>query len=40
MISFISNTLLKEEPRCKLMLKHDNKNYFRQFTKTSSICFH
>ena len=34
MISFISGTRLKKEPCCKFMLKHDNKNYFRQFTKT------
>ena len=34
MISFISRTLLKEEPCCKSMLKHDIKKYFKQFTKT------
>ena len=39
MISFISGTLLKEKPCCKFMSKHDIKNYFRQFTKTLSICF-
>ena len=39
MISFISGTLLKEEPCCKFMLKHDIKNYFRQFTKTLSFVF-
>ena len=39
MISFISGTLLKEKPRCKFMSKYDIKNYFRQFTKTLSICF-
>ena len=38
MISFISDTLLNEEP-CKFMLKHDIKNYFRQFTKSLNICF-
>ena len=31
--------LLKPEPWCKFMLKHDIKNYFQQFTKTLSICF-
>ena len=31
MVSFISGTLLKEEPCCKFMLKHEIKNYFRQF---------
>ena len=43
MISFISGTingtLLKEEPCCKFMFKHDIKNYFWQFTKTLTICF-
>ena len=39
MISFISGTLLKEEPCCKLMLKHDIKSHFRQVTKTLIICF-
>ena len=38
-MSFISATLLKEEPCCKFMSKHDIKNYFRQFTKTLIICF-
>ena len=31
MISFLSGTLLKEKPCSKFMLKHDIKNYFRQF---------
>ena len=35
----MSGTLLKEGPCCKFMLKHDIKNYFRQFTKTLSIYF-
>ena len=35
MISFISDTLLREGPSCKYMLKHD----IRQFTKTLSILF-
>ena len=39
MISFISGTLLKEKPCYKFMLKHDTKNYFRQFMKTLSTCF-
>ena len=39
MISFISGNLLKEEPCCKSMLKHDIKNYFGQFMKTWIICF-
>ena len=39
MVSFISGTLLKEEPCCKFMFKHDIKTYFRQFMKTSSVCF-
>ena len=39
MISFISDTLLREGPSCKYMLKHDIKYYFRQFTKTLSILF-
>ena len=30
MTSFISGTLLKEEPCCKFMLKYEFKNYFRQ----------
>ena len=38
MISFISGTISREEPCCKFMLKHDIKNYFRQFTKTFTIC--
>ena len=38
MISSISGILLKEEPCYKFMLKHEIKNYFRQFTKTLSIC--
>ena len=33
MICFIRGAYLKEKP-CKSMLKHDTKNYFRQFTKT------
>ena len=33
MISFISGTLLKEEPHCKFMLKHDTKNYFHNLGK-------
>ena len=33
---FISGTLLKEEPCVKFMLKHEIKNYFRQFTKSKS----
>ena len=33
MISFIGGTLLKEEPCCKFMLKHDIKNYFQQLRK-------
>ena len=39
MIFLISGTLLKEESCCKFMLKHDIKNYFRQFTKTLTIFF-
>ena len=39
MTSFISDTLLKEEPCCKFKLKYDIKNYFRQLTKTLIICF-
>ena len=31
-ISLISGALLKEEPCCKFMLKHNITNYFRQFT--------
>ena len=31
MISFISGTLLKEEPCCKFMLKHDIENYDDNF---------
>ena len=38
MISFISGILLKDEPCCKFMLKHDIKDYFRESTKTLSIC--
>ena len=30
---------MKEEPYCKFMLKHDIKNYLRQFRKTFSMCF-
>ena len=30
-------TLLNDEPCCKFTLKHDIKNYFRQFTKTLNI---
>ena len=37
-ISFLSRTLLKEEPSCKFMLKYDIKIYFWQFTKNLSIC--
>ena len=33
---FISGTLLKKEPCVKFMLKHEIKNYFRQFTKSKS----
>ena len=33
-ISFITVILLREEPCCKFMLKHNIKNYFGQFTKT------
>ena len=33
MISFISGTLLKEEPYCKFMLKRDTKNYFNNLGK-------
>ena len=39
MVSFISGTLLKEEPCCKFMLKHYIKDYLRQLAKTLSICF-
>ena len=39
MICFISGAVLKEEHCLKFMLKHDNKDYFRQFKKTFSICF-
>ena len=39
MISFISGNLLKDEPCCKFMLKHDIKNGFRQSTRTLSIFF-
>ena len=39
MISFISETLLKEELSYKFMWKHKIKNYFRQFKKTMSVCF-
>ena len=39
MISFISRNLLKDEPCCKFMLKHDIKNGFRQSTRTLSIFF-
>ena len=38
MIFFISGTLLKGEPCCKFMSKHDIKNYFRQSTKTPVKC--
>ena len=31
-------TLFREERCCKLMLKHDIRNYFRQFTNTLSSC--
>ena len=34
MISFISGTLLKEEPCWKFMLKYDIENSFQQLTKT------
>ena len=34
MISFISDTLLKEEPCWKFMLKYDSENSFQQLTKT------
>ena len=37
---FISGAILKEEPCCKFILKHDIKKHFRQFTKTLRICFH
>ena len=33
MISFISGTLLTEEPYCKFMLKRDTKNYFHNLGK-------
>ena len=33
MISFISDTLLKEEHCCKFILKHVSRNCFQQFTK-------
>ena len=36
--SFMSGTLLKEEPCCKFMLNYNIKSYFREFTKTSSLC--
>ena len=36
MISFIGGTLLKEKPFSKFMLKHDIKDYYRQFTKILS----
>ena len=39
MISFISGTLLKEEPCCKFILKYDIKNYFRHFRTTLAVCF-
>ena len=39
MISFITGTLLNEEPCCKFMLNHDIKNHFLQFANTFSICF-
>ena len=38
MVSFVNGTLLKEEPCCKFMLKHDIKYYFQQSTKTLSTC--
>ena len=39
MISFVSDNFLKEEPCCKSLLKYNINNYFRQFTKTLTICF-
>ena len=39
MVSFVNGTLLKEEPCCNFMLKHDIKYYFQQSTKTLSTCF-
>ena len=39
MISFMSSTLLKEEPCFEFMLKYDIKNYFQEFTKTLGIRF-
>ena len=39
MISFISGTLLRDKPCCTFMLKHEIKNYFRQFAKTLNIYF-
>ena len=35
----MSNTLFKEEPFHKFMLKHNIKNYLPQFTKTLNISF-
>ena len=39
MISFLSGTLIAEDPWCTFTLKQDIKNYLWQSTKTLSICF-
>ena len=39
MISFVSSSLLEKQAYCKLMLKYDICNYFRQLTKTLSLWF-
>ena len=36
MISFTRGTLLKEEPCCKYMSKHDIRNYLRQLRSFAS----